>query len=390
MLRALPSTWQTCLLRDHTQILSGGTPRTKEGAYWSGTIPWITSADIVGINTIRPKRFITNEAVKESATHLIPKGNIILVSRVGLGKIAVNQSDLCISQDLQGIIVDKNAFNVYYLANYLSVVAKKFVYQNQGTAIKGILKSDLELLEIPRPPIKEQNKIATILISWDIAIERIDQLIAIKQRFKKGLMQNLLTGKLRFPKFKNYQWGHQPVGSVAEVTMGQSPDSKFYNGEQRGLPLIQGNADCCNRKTSPKVYTSQTTKKTQIGDIIMSVRAPVGTIAKCVHDACIGRGVCAIRGRKIDNEYLYQYLLAFEPRWGSLAQGSTFTAVNGSDIRKLPIYFPLEPNEQKAVACTLSLLDREIDLLSSNLSLLQQQKKGLMQKLLTGKVRVRV
>jgi type I restriction enzyme S subunit len=103
---------------------------------------------------------------------------------------------LCISQDSQGIIFDKKVFNLVYLANCLSILALKFVHQNQGTAIKGILKDDLEALEILCPPLSEQNKIAEILSTWDRAIETLDKLIEAKNRLKKGLMQKLLTGKV--------------------------------------------------------------------------------------------------------------------------------------------------------------------------------------------------
>ena len=98
--------WPLVALRDVcVEILSGGTPSTKNAAYWQGDIPWITSADIVDIRTAIPRKYITETAVRESATNIIPRGNVIVVTRVGLGKLFRNDFDVCISQDSQGLIL---------------------------------------------------------------------------------------------------------------------------------------------------------------------------------------------------------------------------------------------------------------------------------------------
>ncbi|GEM_PF-1840990 len=122
----------------------------------------------------------------------------------------------------------------------------------------------------------------------------------------------------------------------------------------------------------------------------MAVRDPVGEVALAVHDACIGRGVCSIRAKNIDNSYLFQYLLLYEPKWLKYAQGSTFTAINSSDIRSLRIHIPCENKEQQKIASVLNAADQEIENLQKQLDAMKQQKKGLMQQLLTGKIRVKV
>ncbi len=93
-------------------ILNGGTPSTKNEAYWNGDIPWITSADIVNVKTAKPRKYITEEAIRESATNLIKKGNVIVVTRVGLGKLFRNDFDVCISQDSQGALLHERIAKV--------------------------------------------------------------------------------------------------------------------------------------------------------------------------------------------------------------------------------------------------------------------------------------
>lgn len=193
----IPEEWVTRILGKHSKILSGGTPSTKKRDYWNGKIPWITSADIFGMHEIYPKRFITKEAIKESATNLIPKDNIIVVTRVGLGKVAINRFDLCISQDSQGVIPDKSVFFLEYLAYYLGVIAQKFIIRNQGTAIKGVLKEDLLSLVIPLPRMEEQKTIASILTKLDNKITSNAELIKQITSLKSALMQVLLTGEVR-------------------------------------------------------------------------------------------------------------------------------------------------------------------------------------------------
>lgn len=180
-------------------------------------------------------------------------------------------------------------------------------------------------------------------------------------------------------------WSVKKISEVAVVTMGASPSSTSYNDDKIGLPLIQGNADCANRKTKPRIYTSEITKKCKVGDIIMTVRAPVGAISKSNHVACIGRGVCAIDS-KINNEFLYQSLVYHENSWGKLSQGSTFEAVSGSDIKGFKISVP-PLKEQEKIAEILSTWDSAIEKQEQLIEKKKEFKKGLMQILLSGEVR---
>jgi type I restriction enzyme S subunit len=192
-------------------------------------------------------------------------------------------------------------------------------------------------------------------------------------------------------KFKDTEVGRIPVdwevkrlGEIATITMGQSPSSTYYNTEFEGLPLIQGNADLVNRKTVQRIFTKQVTKRCKEGDIIVTVRAPVGKVGKATFDACIGRGVCAI---SYTNDYLYYYLMHIEEHWEKLSRGTTFDAVNSSDIQALLIPIPPLP-EQKAIAKVLSDMDELIESIEKLIHKKKQIKQGAMQELLTGKKRL--
>lgn len=192
------------------------------------------------------------------------------------------------------------------------------------------------------------------------------------------------TPKLRFKEFSG-DWESKKLGTICDVTMGQSPSSSCYNERNIGLPLIQGNADVQGRKTAPRIYTSDITKTCNIGDIIMSVRAPVGAISKSIHDACIGRGVCSIKPKQ-SNEFIYQFLIKYEDKWSRISQGSTFESVNRTDITDTKVSIPSK-EEQEEIASFFSLIDDKISLQGEKVEALKDYKKGMMQKIFSRELR---
>ena len=164
--------------------------------------------------------------------------------------------------------------------------------------------------------------------------------------------------------------------------MGQSPDSLSYNSDSIGLPLVQGNADITDRVTTPTRFTSQPTKIAVEGDIIMSVRAPVGTVSVANQDVCCGRGVCSIRVKNnCLQEFLYQLLLLHEEDWRNVEQGGTFKAISGDDIRSFSVNIP-SLSEQEKIASFLEKVDERIRIQKRIIETLKKYKRGLLDKLL--------
>lgn len=159
--------------------------------------------------------------------------------------------------------------------------------------------------------------------------------------------------------------------------MGQSPDSLSYNSDSIGLPLVQGNADITDRVTTPTRFTSQPTKIAVEGDIIMSVRAPVGTVSVANQDVCCGRGVCSIRVKNnCLQEFLYQLLLLHEEDWRNVEQGGTFKAISGDDIRSFSVNIP-SLSEQEKIASFLEKVDERIRIQKRIIETLKKYKRGV-------------
>ena len=193
---------------------------------------------------------------------------------------------------------------------------------------------------------------------------------------------NGLEPKLRFKEFDG-KWSRNILGNCCDIIMGQSPDSSSYNNNCIGLPLVQGNADMCERIATPQRYTSQPTKICEAGSIILSVRAPVGTVGKTFQKICLGRGVCGITSKNI--EFMYQYLLNNENSWRHIEQGGTFTAIYSDDIKSFPIILPSLP-EQKKIADFLSLIDQRIEKQRQLVENLKKYKRGLLSAIFDNKL----
>jgi type I restriction enzyme S subunit len=396
----IPQDWEVVKLGKIGDLIGGGTPSTKNEEFWNGNIPWISSSDLNenNIYDISISRFINEQAIKNSATKLIPNKSILIVSRVGVGKIAINNKPLCTSQDFQSLILKKD--NHIFLAYKIKNEIQKLIACNQGTSIKGFVKEDLSNLQIPLPPLKEQEKIAEILTTWDEAITKQTELLEAKELQKKALMQKLLSGEVRFSGFSD-EWEEVRIDKLFDFKKGQELSKEKL--EKNGIfeCILYGELYTTYSEVISEIKSKTNIKegiKSKIDDILIPASTTTSAIDLAIastiqkDNVLIGGDINILRKKtnNINGEFISKYLTHIKKmEIAKYAQGITIIHLYSKDFKHLKIQLPSLPEQQK-IAEVLSLADDEINLLKNELEELKLQKKALMQKLLTGQVRVKV
>ncbi len=319
----------------------------------------------------------------------VKKGDLLLTKDgANTGNVAINTLDeeFSLLSSVAFLRFDESKYNSgYFLQQFLATPCQRRMQDAMaGNAITRLTLGKINKLKFPIPPtVSEQLAIAEALSDVDALLNGLERLITKKRNIKQAAMQQLLTGKTRLPGFSG-EWEMKRLGEIAEIVMGQSPSSTNYNTKGDGLPLIQGNADIVNRRTIKRIFTSQVTKRGQAGDVLMSVRAPVGEVSRATFEICLGRGVCAIR---FPNDFLYHYLIYLEANWAKHSKGSTFDSVNSADVNAAVVSLP-PIAEQTAIAAVLNDMDAELEALEKRRDKTSNLKQAMMQELLTGKTRL--
>jgi len=196
----LPTDWVACSVNDLYEITGGGTPSTKIEKYWDGDIPWITSADIQGLEAIAPRKKITIDAAQNSAANIVPENSIIVVTRVGLGKVALSKRKISFSQDCQGLVAYNELVLPKYAVYYLSKTVEIFKFNSRGTTISGVTKRQLKELPFLLPPLLEQHqivaKIEELFSELDNGIESLKKAREQLKTYRQAVLKYAFEGKL--------------------------------------------------------------------------------------------------------------------------------------------------------------------------------------------------
>ena len=198
------------------KIVGGGTPSKQRPDYWDGSIPWASVKDMADgqYKLANTKDSITIEGLNNSASNLIPSGNVIISTRMGLGRVYINKVDMAINQDLKALFPKKDVNNKYLLW-YMASIANKIQAIGSGTTVKGIRVEQLKSLEFIKPPINTQNKIAAILSAYDDLIENNLRRIKILEEMAQNLYREWFVN-FRFPGHENTRFVDSPLGKIPE------------------------------------------------------------------------------------------------------------------------------------------------------------------------------
>jgi len=353
----------------------------------------------VGLEHIHPNTPVPSwESVEglSSTKRRFQAGDILFAKlRPNLEKSAQPDFDGIASTDTFPIIAADRTNSKYLLYRLSSKPAYDHARRTSvGTRMPRTSWNLFSNFEFKLPPLSEQRKIATVLHTVDQAIQKTKEVIEQTERTQKGHIRHLFRKGVSDEATETHEvlgetptsWQITELSNIADVVMGSSPKSEYYNESGDGLPFYQGNNDFNRRNPTTNVWCTDPVKQAKKGDILISIRAPVGDLNIATEDCCIGRGLAAIRPQSIDFDYLYYHLYERNNWFSRIGSGSTFDSINSSQIRNTKIKLPSKSIQEKIGSI---LRNNELYILKEEeyLNQLQRLKQGLMQDLLSGEVR---
>lgn len=351
--------------------------------------------------TYAPATYISWEKYEESPEIKLSDGDVVLVKTGStFGKTAyIDRLPWPTTLNPQIVVFKKLKIHAKLFAYFMASknIQEQISSVIVGGAIPTLSQEQVYAFDIVYPPdAKEQAAIAEALSDIDSLISSLQQLIEKKKAIKKGAMQELLTGKKRLPGFSE-EWSKQQLGDICNIVNGGTPSTsiaEFWNGKI--LWCTPTDITSCSTKyiytTESKITESglKASSATLLpkGALLLCSRATIGEVRIAGNTICTNQGFKSlVVHQNISNEWLYYMVHVLKPNMLEKAIGSTFLEISKKDLAELDIIVP-EFTEQKAIAQVLSDMDSEIEQLEKKLSKYQQIKQGMMQELLTGRIRL--
>lgn len=402
-----PADWKVCKLGEKASISRGGSPRPIQN--------WLTTADD-GVNWIKigdvapGARYITRTAEKirpegVQFSRYVHKGDFILSNSMSFGRPYVLQVEGCIHDGWLSIQKYQQTFDtgfLYYILSAQEVMAQ-YIAMAAGSSVKNLNKDKVNKVVVPVPPLSEQKRIAAVLSNADNLIANVENRIAKKRAVKQGAMQELLTGKKRLPGFSG-DWKEVKLGEIGELYSGLTGKTAAYFGHGDAFYITFLNVlsnVVIDTKQVDKVDIGLNEKQHGVkrGDLFFNVSSETPEEV----------AMCAVLLRDMPHTYLNSFCCGFRLNSDSnlplyisyyfnsevgreivrhCAQGLTRYNLSKKAFLSVSMDWP-ELLEQQAIAKVLSSMDAEIANLERKLEKLKLIKQGMMQDLLTGKVRLK-
>lgn len=401
----IPTDWDAVLLDSVAKRGSGHTPDKKHPEYWGGSIKWVSLQDSAQLDNIYIKdtaATITMEGIRNSSAVLHPKGTVVLSRDAGVGKSAITCEDMAVSQHFMAWACGPR-LNNHYLYFWLQSRKSDFERIANGNTIKTIGLPYFKDLKIPLPGTLEQERIAAAMTDVDALITGLEQLIAKKRDIQQAAMQQLLTGQRRLPGFSG-EWARSTMRSLGFIYGGLAGKSKidFESGQYPYIPfmnVMKGPTIDCNWFELVSIQHGENQNRAQKGDLFFNGSSETPEEV----------GLCSVLLADVPDLYLNSFCFGFRPHvsaklnglfmayWfrsregrnvmSGLAQGATRYNIAKSAFLELDVPQP-ELAEQTAIATVLSDMDIELAALEARRDKARQLKQGMMQELLTGRIRL--
>ena len=401
------SEWKKVKLGDYIDVLSGFAFKSKD--FSDSGIPVIKIKNVCPpYISLEDLSYVPNSIAFQNPRYILRKGDVLIamtgshinqiasvVGRVG----RVRYDAITVLNQRVGKIVNKNEakssldYIYYYLSQY---EVKVELAQKAGGAANqaNISPSDIKNLLFPYPPIEIQHRIATILSRYDSLIENYQKQIKLLEEAAQRLYKEWFVD-LHFPGHENTKivngvpegWEKKRLSDIANIIMGQSPKSEFYNTEGDGIPFHQGVGSYGYRFVVDNVYSTSFTRIAEPNSILFSVRAPVGRLNITKNKIVIGRGLASINHKMGYQSYLYYLLKEKFFKDNIIGNGAIFASISKDELYNLVFFIPSDEMVKRYDAIA-NKIDKNIQYADSQIRLLTEARDRLLPKLMSGEIAV--
>lgn len=383
--KKIPNGWEEKKLGDLlVKIDGGGTPSKTKPEYWNGNIPWASVKDIVSHNPNDTLDHITEMGLANSSSKLISAGTLITSTRMALGHAVFFEVDVAINQDLKALYPNRH-LDKCYLYNWFQSKKSSIEKLGNGSTVAGLQQNELKAVKVFLPTVDEQVQINEILKTWNKYLLVIKRKIEIKKKIKKGLMQQLLTGKKRLPGFSG-EWNFFSLASLCVCL-----DNRRIPLNSQNRLKMKGNIPYCGANG----IVDYIDKYIFDEDIILLAEDGghfdeynVRPIAYRINEKCwVNNHAHVIKAKEGVSQDLLFFSLVHKNILPYL-NGGTRAKLNKSELLKIKIYLPKDSNEQIAIAQVLNSAEKELMILEKLRANITEQKKFLLNNLITGNIRL--
>ncbi|HJJ42662.1 MAG TPA: restriction endonuclease subunit S [Methanocorpusculum sp.] len=405
---AFSDDWKSYKLSEIITLIGGGTPKTTKTEYWGGDIPWLSVKDFN--NDFRyvytTEKTITRLGLEQSSTTLLQKDDIIISARGTVGETAMIPYPMAFNQSCYGIRAKRDLVNSIFLYYLLKTSIKSLKNNAHGSVFDTITRDTFDGISIDLPPLPVQKKIAAILSSLDDKIELNTRMNKVLEEIARALFQRWFV-EFEFPdaEGKPYKsaggkmvesemgmvpegWRVGTIGDIAKITMGQSPNGESYNELGIGEVFYQGRAEFGIRFPKRRLFTTEPKRMAEKGDVLLSVRAPVGDINIASEKCCIGRGLAAIQSTDNHPSFILYTLMDLKRELDVFnGEGTVFGSINKDSLHSISTFIPL-PDQIDLFEKIASAIDLHIEMNYCEIERLQKIRDALLPKLMSGELEI--
>lgn len=384
-----------------TEVTSGGTPsRKRDDFYADDGIPWVKSKELQGARITRTEEFITHAGLEGSSAKILPPDTVLMAMYgANVGKLGWLGIEATVNQAVCAMITDPQVTDSRFLYYALAGTRANLITQAHGAAQQNLSQQLIKPFVLRIPDIETQRQIGFLLRSIDDLIENNRRRVELLEEMARAIYREWFV-KFRYPGHEDVPlvdsalgpipegWGVSTLFEMAEITMGHSPKSDFYNTDGIGKPFHQGVSDFGPHFPSTRRWCSIDGRSAKPGDILLSVRAPVGRINLADTDITIGRGISAIRAKDGRQALLLGHLReAFVDEDSMGNDGAIFKSLGKAELAALPIVVAPEKIADAANAALTDNVDILRVLTQTNRRLVTIREL-LLPKLVTGQIDV--